>query len=477
MYEKYYGLKESPFSLTPDPEFLFLTKRSKEALDHILYGIDRREGFAAIVGDVGTGKTTLCWAILERLEGKKVRTALVQNPMLTDTDILRSILQDLGVPRENAAAPPPPEEGKTVQELFDTSWTRRLSRKDLIDRLNAFLAEQVRDDFFTVLIIDEAQNLSLDLLEQLRLLSNLETAKKKLLQIIFVGQLELDEKLKKPELRQLNQRISNRFETKTLSRDETELYIRHRLVVAGGSKGLRFGRGAFNAIHHHSRGYPRLINLICDRALLAAYSQRSMVITPKTVRKAVDTLEGKEDVAFAWPPSRLVRILAFLAFVAVSVAVLSFLIWKWALPKRSLASPVAVFSTPAAGTQQVESPREPNVQGATETPPLASAPAPPTPEAEAAPVPPPEAAAEQTLERKLALQVHSFRTEDEAKAAARALETSGYAAFTRYQVNAYGSGWHVVYVGPFEGMEDAKHSRSALRATGLSPLIRTVVLK
>jgi len=172
----------------------------------------------------------------------------------------------------------------------------------LIDRLNTFLAERAQEDVFTVLIIDESQNLSLNMLEQLRLLSNLETAKKKLLQIIFAGQLELDQKLQLPALRQLNQRISVRFETRTLSREDTERYIYHRLAMAGGAPKLRFGRGALKAVWRHARGYPRLINLICDRALLAGYSERSLVITRRLVRKAVSGLQGKEDVSLRMLP-------------------------------------------------------------------------------------------------------------------------------------------------------------------------------
>jgi general secretion pathway protein A len=164
----------------------------------------------------------------------------------------------------------------------------------LLDRLNIFLADKAQEDIFTVLIVDEAQNVSIALLEQLRLLSNLETAKKKLLQIIFVGQLELDKKLKSTALRQLNQRISVRFETKPLSREDTEHYIRHRIAMAGGAPRLRFGSRVFRSIYDHSKGYPRLINLICDRALLGAYAERSSAITPKLVHRAALSLQGKE---------------------------------------------------------------------------------------------------------------------------------------------------------------------------------------
>jgi general secretion pathway protein A len=329
MYEKYYGLKETAFNLTPDPAFLFLNKRSRDALDHILYGIERREGFALIVGDVGTGKTTLCWALLERLARKDIRTALIQNPMLSETDILKSILQDLGVrPDEPELLPDCDGIDGAPRQIFDSDWMQGMNKKQLLDRLNMFLAARAQENVFTVLIVDEAQNVSMMLLEQLRLLSNLETAKKKLLQIIFVGQLELDQKLKSPTLRQLNQRISVRFETKTLSREDTERYIRHRLAVAGGAPRLRFGTGAFRSIWRYSKGYPRLINLICDRALLAGYTGRSHVITRKLVRRAALGLQGKENGGLSMPSGWFRTRVPFLVPVLLLIFALCFMVYR-----------------------------------------------------------------------------------------------------------------------------------------------------
>jgi len=322
-------LKETAFSLTPDPAFLFLNKRSKDALDLILYGIQRREGFAVIVGDVGTGKTTLCWALLERLARKNIRTALIQNPMLSETDILRSILQDLGVrPEEPQSEPDRAGTAGAPKEVFDTDWMHGMSKKQLIDRLNIFLAARAQENVFTVLIVDEAQNVSMNLLEQLRLLSNLETAKKKLLQIIFVGQLELYKKLNLPSMRQLNQRISVRFETKTLSREDTERYIHHRLAIAGGAPELDFASGALRAIWRYSKGYPRLINLICDRALLAGFSEGSHVITRKLVRKAALSLQGKESVGLNIYPKWIRRLVAYMIPAILLLSVFLFALSK-----------------------------------------------------------------------------------------------------------------------------------------------------
>ena len=323
MYEKFYGLREAAFNLTPDPAFLFLNKRSREALDLILYAIERREGFSVIVGDVGTGKTTLCWALLERLAKKNIRTALIQNPMLSETDILRAILQDLGVRPEESISK---TDGASL-DAFDTTWLQGLTKKQLLDKLNFFLAARAQEDIFTVLIVDEAQNIPTTLLEQLRLLSNLETAKKKLLQIIFVGQLELDQKLKSQSLRQLNQRISVRFETKTLSVADTEAYIRHRLAVAGANLRLRFASGAFKAVWRYSKGYPRLINLICDRALLAGYTERSLVITRRLVRRAAMGLKG-EEMTSRFARGWLRRVATYFLPALVLLFVLFFMVYR-----------------------------------------------------------------------------------------------------------------------------------------------------
>ena len=281
MYESFFGLKEKAFNLTPDPDFLYLNERTKQAFEDILYGIERREGFAVVIGDVGTGKTTLCCALLERIEGRKnIFTVLIQNPMLSELDILRSILQDLGAAKR-----------------FGPAWKSDMTKKELIDCLNTFLAERAMEDAFTVLIIDESQNLSIEMLEQLRLLSNLETTKKKLLQIIFLGQPEFEHKLAK--LKQLEQRISVWFETKPLTRSETEKYIRHRLAVAGTSgHRVQFGPKALDAIYERSRGYPRLINLICDRALREACRERSVTVTHDMVLRASQTIAGTRRVSF-----------------------------------------------------------------------------------------------------------------------------------------------------------------------------------
>ena len=287
-YETFYGMREPPFTLTPNPAFFFVNERGREGLKQIEYGIRRREGFAVICGDVGTGKTTLCWALLERLEKMNVRTALVQNPMVSATDVLKLILHDFGVRPETL-------EGERIDpsHLFDTGWMAGMGQMELIERLNTFLAQMASKGLFPVVIIDEAQRLSMQVLEQLRLLSNFEAAKQKLLQIILVGQMELEQMLDKPELRQLSQRMSVRFEAKPFPKKDTEDYIRHRLRIAWAIPRLQFKKRAFNTIYRLSRGYPRLINMICDRALSCAYQEESYDVTAKMVRRGFRAIKER----------------------------------------------------------------------------------------------------------------------------------------------------------------------------------------
>jgi general secretion pathway protein A len=266
MYEAFYGLREKPFSLTPDPKFFYLSQSHREALDHLLYGIQQREGFVAITGDVGTGKTTLCRALLGKLD-ERTKTALILNPILSEEELLRSILQDFGLRGSGT------------------------TKKELIDELNEFLIQLLVEGKNAVLILDEAQDLSEQILEQIRLLSNLETEKEKLIQIILVGQLGLLDLLGAPGLRQLNQRISVRFKIRPLSPHETNQYIFHRLLVAGSTGEAIFSASALQAIYRYSQGVPRLINLACDRALLQGFVDQDLRITPERVNQALKSLD------------------------------------------------------------------------------------------------------------------------------------------------------------------------------------------
>ncbi|MDN5938261.1 MAG: AAA family ATPase, partial [Salinisphaera sp.] len=250
MYLRFYGLQDHPFAVTPDPGYLYLSPHHREALGHLLYGVGEYGGFVALFGEVGTGKTTLIRALLEQ-EHAELDVALCLNPKLTVLEFVAQICDELGAPRPAGAA-------GTI--------------KDLVDALNAHLLETHGQGRRTVVIVDEAQNLDRDVLEQLRLLTNLETRKHKLLRIILVGQPELEAMLRRPDLRQLAQRITARYSLCALNRQQTSAYISHRLRVAGGAPSL-FDKRACNAVHRATGGVPRLINTVCERALLGGYGQ------------------------------------------------------------------------------------------------------------------------------------------------------------------------------------------------------------
>ncbi len=293
MYPKYFGLKEPSFSITPDPQYLFLSEQHREALAHLLYGAGARGGFVLLSGEVGTGKTTVCRAFLEQLpEG--VDVALVLNPAMTAVELMHAVCDEFGV---------------EVPE-------GEVSVKVLVDYLNRFLLDAHARGRHPVLIIDEAQNLRPQVLEQIRLLTNLETSKRKLLQIFLIGQPELRRMLASDELRQLNQRITARFHLEPLSARETAAYVDHRIAVAGVVRPL-FSAAALRRVHRFSGGVPRLINLICDRALLGAAVSRRMQVTPAIVDRAAREVRGSDGV----PLPRGGRTLATAAALLVAVGV------------------------------------------------------------------------------------------------------------------------------------------------------------
>ncbi len=271
MYKEFYGFYEEPFSITSDPDFFFPSQRHEEAFSHLVYGIQQRKGILVITGEIGPGKTTVCRTLLNRLR-QNIKTALVLNPYFSELQLLQFIVKDLGIP------------GNFKSKLA------------LISTLNNFLIEQTTLGNNVVLVIDEAQNLKTGQLEQIRLLSNLETEKEKLLQIILVGQPELHEKLKLPALRQLTQRIAVRYHMLPLDRPDVSRYIQHRLKVASRIQGsellskdqlpVHFTDDAIESIYAYSQGTPRLINIICDRALLLGYVNASNVIDEQIIFKA-----------------------------------------------------------------------------------------------------------------------------------------------------------------------------------------------
>jgi general secretion pathway protein A len=267
MYLEFYNLREYPFNITPDPRFLYFAQHHKEAYDHLMYGIQNRKGFIELTGEVGSGKTTLCRAVLANL-GKDVETALILNPSLTETQLLRAMLNDFGLE------------------------VKGRDRLAYIEKLNEFLLERNREGTNVALVIDEAQDLSPEVMEQVRLLSNLETDQQKLIQIVMCGQPELQKRLARPDLRQLRQRITVRYHIPPLTQEDTMMYIRHRLWVAGSDGRIVFDSGAIREVYKFSKGGPRVINAICDNSLLAGYVARSNIIDARCVKKAIQQLEG-----------------------------------------------------------------------------------------------------------------------------------------------------------------------------------------
>ncbi|MGD8894162.1 MAG: AAA family ATPase, partial [Desulfobacterales bacterium] len=271
MYKNFFSFRERPFKLVPNPAYLFLSKSHEEVLAHLTYAVIQGDGFVEITGEVGTGKTTICRAFLENLD-HNTKAAYIFNPSLNAIQLLRAIIDEFGIES-------------------DTD-----NIKDLIDRLNSFLIAKKSEGKNVILIIDEAQNLTKEVLEQLRLLSNLETAKDKLIQIILVGQPELEEKLDSHELRQLDQRITLRCQLAPLSYKEVRAYIQHRINIASLKTEIQFDAAAYRSIYQYSRGIPRLINIVCDRALLNAFVLNQEIISGKIAMAAIRELGVRGDM-------------------------------------------------------------------------------------------------------------------------------------------------------------------------------------
>ena len=342
MYTSFFGLQEKPFAITPDPRYLYLSERHAEALAHLLYGINEAGGFIQLTGEVGTGKTTVIRSLLEQLPGH-ADVALILNPRVTPAEFLLTICEELHVPV--------PEPG-------------RGSTKVLMDLLGRHLLDTHARGRRVVLIVDEAQNLSTQTLEQVRLLTNLETATTKLLQIILIGQPELRELLDRPELRQLAQRITGRYHLNPLSAEESAAYVKHRMRVAGATAEV-FTPAALREIHRLSGGVPRIINVICDRALLGAFTQEDHRVGGALVRQAASEVYGRPVPApwLKWGTAAAVA--AAVALVAVGLVSL----WS---ARQADTTTVA----PAVATQRVPAEAAPP----TTTQPEAATAAPPVPE-------------------------------------------------------------------------------------------------
>jgi general secretion pathway protein A len=321
MYERYFNLKDQPFRLTPDPAYLFLGTKHREGFAHLLFAMREGSGFVAVTGEVGTGKTTLVRALLSETRNDNIAVSYIFNPVLSPTELLQTLNAEFGLP------------------------SRTTSKKQLTDTLNRFLLAQKADGGRAVVIVDEAQNLDREVLEQLRLLSNLETETEKLMQIILLGQPELREVLDRPDLRQLSQRVAIRWHLDPLDRQETHKYVRHRLRVAGGDEST-FEPKAIDVLYDHSAGIPRLINIIAHRALLVAFTNGRRTVGPDEVSAAAIEL-GQSRIPIKAAPRSWMYKAAAGAGVTVAAAVVALLL---VLPMRddSASTPSTAVATPAA---------------------------------------------------------------------------------------------------------------------------------
>jgi len=281
MYCDFFGFSEKPFTITPNPHFVFLSSIHREAFARLLYGVDSHAGFIALTGEVGTGKTTMLRTLLTQLDPEKYRSALIFNPCMSAEQLLAGICREFGIE------------------------TGEQNRSGYLDALNLFLLEQNSAGRTVVLVIDEAQNLEPDVLEQVRMISNLETERDKLVQIILAGQPELNDVLRRHDLRQLNQRITVRCRLTSMKLDDTALYIAHRLKISGSRLPDIFSRGAVKRIYRFSRGTPRLINVLCEQALVMAWTQEARTVSPAVVEKVVAELQPDEERS--WSLFRILR--------------------------------------------------------------------------------------------------------------------------------------------------------------------------
>ncbi len=319
MYYSYFGLQEEPFSIAVNPKYLFMSARHRDALAHLLYGVGAGGGFILLTGEVGTGKTTINRCLLQQLPAE-TDIAIILNPALNADELLASVCDELGIEYERGTS----------------------TLKDLTDKLHAFLLENHSKGRNTVLLIDEAQHLQFDVLEQIRLLTNLETNTRKLLQIILVGQPELGVMLSKPELRQLNQRITARYDLQPLDYDETDAYIRHRLQVAGLPANQElFPPSVVKGIYKRTRGIPRLINVLCDRMLLGTYGQNKTRVDAKMLNQAAAEVLGDSS-----PETGASKLSWGLAAAVVVLAIAALWGWQYQVPRAEL--PVVAVAMPIA---------------------------------------------------------------------------------------------------------------------------------
>ena len=428
MYEKYYGFTEKPFSLTPDPKFLYKSQSHAGAFELLQYAIRRREGFVVITGDIGTGKTTLCRAVLEQID-RNTFTALVLNPFLSEEDLLKRILLDFGV---------------VSREEVKSGRLTHVTKQELIDVLQDFLLGLIPLKAGAVLIIDEAQNLPHAVLEQIRILSNLETDKEKLLQIILVGQLNLQTLLESPDLRQLDQRVSIRYELKPLDAEGVAAYVGHRLSIAGGS-GVTFTAKALSKVHRFTGGIPRLINLLCDRALVAGYSAETDRITHQMITKAASSLSLRPQrvgrLAFNFRGSLVAGAAVALLASVLSVGVAAWLYQHYDVATVQASSTALPASMPevTSGSDTLLAPEVPVIQ----------------------PRPLPDTARYTILAASFAV---SRENEAEIRSLTEWLESSGHEVYYATVDLGQNGLWHRVLVGTYTELKRAMSDAARIHA-------------
>jgi general secretion pathway protein A len=456
--EEFHGLRARPFSLTPDLRFTFHSKSHTHALEEIGQALKRREGLVVVVGEVGTGKTMLCRALLDTFETRTF-ISVILDPLLTVEDLLHQVLTDFGLMSARDPSQPRPA-------LTD------VARHDMVAALQRFLASLIPLNAHAVIMIDEAQHLTGPVLEQVRLLSNFETDAAKLLQIVLVGQPNLDIVLQRPDMRQLNQRVARRFALQPLSEAEVSDYIERRLLVASenpadGRRDLdlsnsepmvRFAPAAAKLVAGISKGIPRLVNTLCDRALDVAFERQSHVVDRQAVLEAADRLR------LPVPPRRGRAGRQFAAAAAL-VALVGGGVWWWMQrpPAPAATAPITALPPPAAAPVE-PAPVEP-APSVTATPATAGTPTPPPAEASApaATAPPAATPAEPPASARFEITAASFRTEERASAVTASLARTGLPAATR--IDATGE-WYRVVVGPFESREDALDAQQQLDGQG-----------
>lgn len=461
MYEEYFGFAEKPFGMTPDPRYMYQSECHRSALEVLEYAIRRREGLMLVTGDTGTGKTTLCRSLLERAN-RDTFTSLVLNPFLSHAELLRRILLDFGV---------------VSRGELRTGRLAEVSAQELLDTLRDFLLTLLPLGATALVVIDEAQNLPPAALEQIRMLSNLETDREKLLQIVLVGHVNLQDRLRHPKLRQLDQRVAIRHRLDRISRDELVGYVSHRLSIAGSASVVRFTPRSLDVVHRASGGVPRVVNQVCDRALLGAYASRSTRVSPELVQQAAASLElgthGRSLGQLARTPSWRAAAAAAAVVVAMAGATVAY---RAIVPANGVWDGVSsdLVAMSGLGPDTMLTPSEaPPVLAATSEQAVAH-----TRLAQASSAPPPSSAPSRSAggPRPYSVLIGSFRMDDpEFAVRLGELEALGFRAYEIELDLGEGGRLRQLLVGAYANVSDAVRDEARLQQTPRFATARLIV--